>query len=132
MEIENKLREILIPVFGLVSVEEVQAQHSFVDDLGADSLDFVEIIYLIESNFGVVLKVNEIISGTMKVNPDDLFDDGKLTEEGALIVHKNLPQSSSRFKAGLTKKDIFSLLTVRDLANLIHIKKLQEVENVKE
>ena len=123
MNTEKKFREILIPVFGLNSIKEIQPEHSFVNDLGADSIDFVEIIYLIESNFGVVLKVNEIISGTIKINPDDLFTDGLLTEEGASIIHKNLPESTGRFRAGLTKKDIFSLLTVRDMANLINIKK---------
>ena len=122
MKIEEKLRELLIPVFALNSIDDIQPEHSFVNDLGADSLDFVEIIYLIESHFGVVLKVNELISGTIKINPDDLFTDGLLTEEGAAIIHENLPESSDRFKAGLTKKDIFSLLTVKDLVNLIRIK----------
>jgi len=122
MNIEEKLRELLIPVFAINSIDDIQPEHSLVNDLGADSLDFVEIIYLIESNFGVVLKVNELISGTIKINPDDLFTDGLLTEEGAAIIHENLPESSDRFKAGLTKKDIFSLLTVKDLVNLIRIK----------
>ena len=122
MNIEEKLRELLIPVFALNSIDDIQPEHSFVNDLGADSLDFVEIIYLIESHFGVVLKVNELISGTIKINTDDLFTDGLLTEEGAAIIHENLPESSDRFKAGLTKKDIFSLLTVKDLVNLIRIK----------
>ena len=123
MNIEKKLREILIPVFALNSIEEIQPEHSLVNDLGADSLDFVEIIDLIESNFGVVLKVNEIISGTIKINPDDLFADGILTEEGASLIQKSLPETTGRFRAGLTKKDIFSLLTVRNLVNLIKIKK---------
>jgi len=123
MDIEKKLREILIPVFALNSIEEIQPEHSLVNDLGADSLDFVEIIYLIESNFGVVLKVNEIVSGTITINPDDLFTDGLLTEEGASLIQKSLPETRGRFRAGLTKKDIFSLLTVRDMVNLIKIKK---------
>ena len=123
MDIEHKLREILLPVFGLTALDEIQPQYSFVKDLGADSIDFVEIIYLIESNFGVVLKVNEIISGSIKINPDDLFTEGILTAEGASLMHKSLPDSKDRFKAGLNKKEIFELLTVRDLSNLIQIKK---------
>ncbi len=123
MNIEHKLREILLPVFGLRALDEIQPQYSFVKDLGADSIDFVEIIYLIESNFGVVLKVNEIISGSVKINPDDLFKEGILTEEGASLIHKSLPDSKDRFKAGINKKEIFELLTVRDLSNLIKVKK---------
>ena len=129
MDIEEKLREILLPVFGLDSTEEIQPHHSFVNDLGADSLDFVEIIYLIESNFGVVIKVNEVISGSIKTNPDDLFIDGLLSENGASIIHKSLPESKDRFKAGLNKKELFSLLTVRDLSNLIKIKSRMESKN---
>jgi len=73
MNIETKLRELLIPVFGLNTVDEIQPQHSLVSDLGATSIDFVEISYIVESNFGVVIKTNELMIGGITINPDDIL-----------------------------------------------------------
>jgi len=87
--IENKLRELLLPVFGLDSVEQIKSQDSLINDLGADSLDFVEIIYILEHHFGVVVKADEIMIKGANINTDDLFIDGRLSEKGAKILQKN-------------------------------------------
>ena len=71
--IENKLRELLLPVFGLDSVEQIKSQDSLINDLGADSLDFVEIIYILEHHFGVVVKADEIMIKGANINTDDLL-----------------------------------------------------------
>lgn len=120
MNIEERLRELLLPVFGLDSIDEIRPEASLVKDLGADSLDFVEIIYLIERDFGVILKANEIIVGGINIDPDNLFSDDKLTEEGAALLNKYFPESpSDRFKAGMTRIGLFESLTVKDFANII-------------
>ena len=43
MDIENRLRELLMPVLGIADIEEIQLRVHFVNDLGAESIDFVEI-----------------------------------------------------------------------------------------
>lgn len=123
MEFEFQVREMLLPVFGRESVDEIQPGDKLIDDLGADSLDFVEILYLAEKNFGVVLTVGEIMTGGSSSNADSLFSDGKLTPEGAEVLVGNFPDSSKEIRAGMTKVDLFSLLTVRDLAKIIAEKK---------
>jgi acyl carrier protein len=120
--IETKLREMLLPIFGLDSIDEVQLQHSLVHDLGAESLDFVEIMYVIERDFGVILKTKEIIFGGSNVMENQVFTDGKLTQSGAMLIAKQFPENADKITVGLTKVDIFSLLTVRDLAKIISIK----------
>ncbi|OQW93735.1 MAG: hypothetical protein BWK79_09535, partial [Beggiatoa sp. IS2] len=117
--IESKLREILLPIFGLDSIEEVQPQHSLVHDLGAESLDFVEIMYVIERDFGIVLKTKEMILGGSSVTENQVFTDGKLTDAGVILITQQFPENAEKITAGLTKVDIFSLLTVRDLAKII-------------
>lgn len=117
---ENKLRELLLPVLDKDSVDEIGPDDSLVNDLDADSIDFVEIIYLIEKNFGVVLKTNQIIvAGT---NPEDLFEEERLTEKGAEIIARNLDDQKGRYKKGMTRIELFQTLTVRDLAKVIEIK----------
>ena len=50
-DIEKKVKEIIIEQLG-VSEEEVKPEASFVDDLGADSLDLVELVMALEEEFG--------------------------------------------------------------------------------
>ncbi|MCK4911004.1 MAG: acyl carrier protein [Thermodesulfovibrionales bacterium] len=49
---EDKIREIIAKQLG-VSASEVTDEASFVDDLGADSLDTVELVMAFEEEFGV-------------------------------------------------------------------------------
>ncbi len=123
MDVEIKLRELLVPVLGLESIEEIQPLQALVKDLGADSIDFVEIMYVVEQNFGVVLKTGEIIVGG--VDPESLFADNVLTAEGARIINDNLPLARNPIRAGMTRYELFSGLTVRDLAGVIN-RKLKE------
>jgi len=52
MENFDKLKEILIDVLG-AKEEDIKAESKFVDDLGADSLDLVELIMAFEDKFGI-------------------------------------------------------------------------------
>jgi acyl carrier protein len=50
--VERRVIEIIVEQLG-VSTEEVTLEASFIDDLGADSLDLVELIMAMEEEFGV-------------------------------------------------------------------------------
>ncbi len=123
MSVEAKLRQSLLPVFGFSSVDQIPEEAALVKDLGADSLDFVEIVYLIERDFGVVLKTNELVFAGVSVSADTLFTEGRLSEEGVSMLKKQLPGSDGRFTAGMTKVDLFQSISVRDLANIIRQRK---------
>jgi acyl carrier protein len=51
-EMEEKLKQIVVDQLG-VEAEKVLSTAKFVDDLGADSLDLVEMIMALEEEFGV-------------------------------------------------------------------------------
>ncbi|EGJ50672.1 acyl carrier protein [Desulfocurvibacter africanus] len=70
MSVEAKVKEIIVDQLG-VSAEDVKPEASFVDDLGADSLDLTELIMAMEEEFGIeiddedaqkLLKVKDAIS----------------------------------------------------------------------
>lgn len=122
-QIEDKLRQLLLPVFGLDSVDEIPLEASLVNDLGMDSIDFVEVIFLIERNFGVVIKMNDFIVGGVKIKPEDIFDEEKLNTRGAGLLNKHFPEKSGLFKVGMTRIDLFSSFNVKDLANIIQERK---------
>ncbi len=49
---ENKVREIIVNELG-VEAEKVTPEAAFVEDLGADSLDTVELVMAFEEEFGI-------------------------------------------------------------------------------
>lgn len=58
MSVEAKVREIIVEQLG-VDPEQVVAEASFVDDLGADSLDTVELVMALEEEFGIEIPDEE-------------------------------------------------------------------------
>ena len=50
--VEDKVKHIIVEQLG-VDEEEVKQEASFVDDLGADSLDVVELVMALEEEFGL-------------------------------------------------------------------------------
>ncbi len=119
MNIETRVRQMLLPVFYLPSIEEIKPEASLVQDLGAESLDFVQIIYLIEREFGVVLQPDAIMSGATTEDPETMFLDSKLTKEAADLLNKKFPGHAEPFAEGMTRRTIYLSITVRDLAAAI-------------
>ena len=52
MALEDRIKEIIVEQLG-VSAEEVVPEASFIDDLGADSLDIVELVMALEEEWGL-------------------------------------------------------------------------------
>ena len=71
--------ENLVPILGLDSINDIHPESALVRDLGAESIDYVEILYMIENEFGVKIKISEI---TMNDYGAEGFpEDGRLTAE---------------------------------------------------
>lgn len=71
MSLENKVKDIIVEQLG-VNPEQVTQEASFIEDLGADSLDTVELVMAFEEEFGAEI-------------PDE--DAEKLTTVGAVISY---------------------------------------------
>jgi acyl carrier protein len=57
-QIFDKVKEIIVDQLG-VEEEEVTLESSFIEDLGADSLDIVELIMALEEEFGLEIPDDE-------------------------------------------------------------------------
>lgn len=77
MSIEQKVKEIVAEQLG-VAIDEVKNESSFQDDLGADSLDTVELVMALEEAFGTEI-------------PDE--DAEKITTVQAAIDYVNAKQA---------------------------------------
>ncbi len=71
MALEDKVKEIIVEQLG-VNADQVTPEASFIEDLGADSLDTVELVMAFEEEFGAEI-------------PDE--DAEKLTNVGAVIQY---------------------------------------------
>jgi len=71
MALEDKVKEIIVEQLG-VNADQVNASASFIEDLGADSLDTVELVMAFEEEFGAEI-------------PDE--DAEKMTSVGAVIEY---------------------------------------------
>ncbi|HMO50770.1 MAG TPA: acyl carrier protein [Kiritimatiellia bacterium] len=71
MALEDKVKEIIVEQLG-VNAEQVTTEASFIEDLGADSLDTVELVMAFEEEFGAEI-------------PDE--DAEKLTTVGAVVSY---------------------------------------------
>ncbi|MCK4655535.1 MAG: acyl carrier protein [candidate division Zixibacteria bacterium] len=58
MSVEAKVKEIIVEQLG-VDPDQVNVEASFVDDLGADSLDTVELVMALEEEFGIEIPDEE-------------------------------------------------------------------------
>jgi acyl carrier protein len=58
MSVEDRVKSIIVEQLG-VDADEVTSDASFVEDLGADSLDQVELIMAFEEEFGVEISDDE-------------------------------------------------------------------------
>ena len=58
MSVEARVADLIVEQLG-VSREEVVAKASFVDDLGADSLDIVELVMSMEESFNIEIPDDE-------------------------------------------------------------------------
>jgi acyl carrier protein len=58
MSVEEKVKAIIVDQLG-VAAEEVKPESSFVEDLGADSLDLTELIMAMEEEFGIEIDDEE-------------------------------------------------------------------------
>lgn len=120
-EIFSTVAEVLVDSLA-VDEEEVTREATLVDDLGAESIDLLEIVFNLEKKFNVKIDRSELI-------PEDLFTnaeyvvDGKLTPAGLTILEERLPNANlDAFKANPMVQNISKILTVQDLCNVVEQK----------
>jgi len=75
MSVEAKVKEIIAKQLGVDS-DKVTSEASFVDDLGADSLDTVELVMAFEESFNVEIP-DEDAEKILKVQDAITYIDGK-------------------------------------------------------
>ena len=93
-----------------------------VGDLGAESIDFLDIVFKLEKGFDIQIPRDELF-------PDDILtsaefvQDGKVTEPGLVKLKERMPFADlSKFEQNPLVQDFGNLLTVQDLCNYVSSK----------
>jgi acyl carrier protein len=128
-EIYEKVKESVVEALG-VDEEEVTPNAVLFDDLGAESLDLLDIVFRLEKEFGIKIPRGGIQADALSaegenLKEEDLVVDGVLTPLGIQKLKETMSEvDPSRITEGFRADDIPTLFTVQTFVNIV--KKLLE------
>ncbi|KPJ52660.1 MAG: acyl carrier protein [Planctomycetes bacterium DG_58] len=92
-EVLSKVRESLVEALS-VDDDEVTMEASLTRDLGAESIDFLDIVFRLEKAFGIKIPRGDLIPAEDLMNNPEFAQDGKFTEVGLSELRKRLPYAN--------------------------------------
>jgi acyl carrier protein len=120
-EIYAKVRETLVDALG-VDDDEVAPDATLVGDLGAESIDFLDIVFRLEKNFSIKIPRGELFPESLAADPT-LVKDGMVTESGVEELRKRMPHADvEKFAKNPKVENIQELFTVQMIVNFIQKK----------
>jgi acyl carrier protein len=108
---------------------EIHMESCLMTDLGAASLDLLDLSFLIEERFGIRLEADEFTRQVRASVPGGVFEhDGYFTTDGLAALRRFLPEVPAQKLAGpLRQTEIPLVLTVGVFVHLVQ-RKLAEKE----
>ncbi len=88
-DVFEKVREVLVDALG-VDEDEVTPEASLTADLGAESIDFLDIVFKLEQAFGFKIAQGELFPENVAQDPEYVMD-GKVTPKGLAALKARLP-----------------------------------------
>ena len=118
-EIFEKVQEVLVDALG-VDDDEVTSAATLMGDLGAESIDFLDIVFRLEKAFGIKVPREELFPAEGLLNNPDLVSNGKLTEQGLTELRENVPHTDlTEFEKNPDINKLADLFTVNAIVNYI-------------
>lgn len=120
-EILEKVRETLVDALG-VDDDEVTEAATLQNDLGAESIDFLDIVFRLEKNFGIKIPRGELFPEGLTADAS-LVTDGKVNEKGLAALREKMPHANVDVLAADPRiENIQSLFTVEMIVNFVERK----------
>ncbi|MBC19357.1 MAG: acyl carrier protein [Planctomycetaceae bacterium] len=120
-EVFEKVRESLVDALG-VDDDEVTPEATLVGDLGAESIDFLDIVFRLEKSFDIKIPRGELFPEDILTNTDYVVD-GKINAEGLTELKKRMPFADlSEFEKNPVVQEFATSLTVQDMCNYVESK----------
>ena len=127
----NISKEEILAVFPKVSetmadalgcdVEQVKLEASLIDDLRAESIDFLDIVFRLERGFKVKIPRGKIVEEARGDLSEAEFDQGGVVSEAGLVRLKSFLNEvpAERFKSPLKVADIPRLFTTETFCKMV-------------
>lgn len=120
-EIYKKVQTALVDALG-VDEDEVTPTATLVGTLGAESIDFLDIVFKLEKAFGVEIPRKDLSPEDILTNAS-YVQDGKVTAAGIAELKKRMPFADfSAFETNPQIRDFSNLITVSALCKYIESK----------
>ncbi len=120
-EIFENVRNTLVEALA-VEPDEVTEEATLQGDLGAESIDFLDIVFRLEKGFGIKIPRGELFPDDLLNNPE-FVSNGKFTATGLNKIKQAMPHADfSGFEADPDINKVPDLFTVRTLVNYIQTK----------
>jgi acyl carrier protein len=90
-EVFEKVKETLVDALG-VDDAEVTPEATLTGDLGAESIDFLDIVFRLEKTFNIKIPRGELFPDNILNNPE-FVQNGKLTASGLTQLKQRMPHA---------------------------------------
>ena len=114
----EKVKEVLIDALG-VDDDEVAPEAKISADLGAESIDYLDITFRLEKAFEIKIPRGELVPEQLLNNPD-YVKDGRLTPEGIEELKMRMAHADlTEFEKDPEVGKIMDLFTVQTIVNYV-------------
>ena len=118
-EIFAKVTETLVEALG-VDDDEVTPEATLTGDLGAESIDFLDIVFRLEKTFDIKIPRGELFPDNILNNPE-FVQDGKLTDTGLSELKQRMPHADfSEFEQDPDVNKMAELFKVQTIVNYVN------------
>ena len=120
MSTMEKVRQLIADAL-YVDLEQVTADASLMRDLGAESIDFLDIVFRLEKSFGIKIPKGEVEKRARgPLSENEFAINGLIQEKGLARLQKVMPElDASQIKPGLILRDLPSLFTVATFERMV-------------
>src|SRR6059058_3948361 len=120
--VSAKVTEVLVESLN-VDEGDVQPEATLQGDLGAESIDFLDIVFRLEREFGIKIPRNELFPESIFQGDPEFVKDGKVTPKGLNELRTKMPYADlSEFEKNPTLEGIGDLFTVNLIVSYIESK----------
>ena len=121
-EIFEEVREVLVDALGLDD-DEVTENATLMGDLGAESIDFLDIVFRLEKSFGIKIPREELFPAESLISNPEFVSNGKLTDKGIAEFKQRMPHSDlSALQENPDINRLPDLFTVGSVVNFVDLK----------
>jgi len=89
-EIHARVTRVLVEALN-ADEEEIRPQATLQGDLGAESIDFLDIVFRLEREFGIRIPQGELFPDSIFRGDPELVQDGRVTDQGLVELGSHMP-----------------------------------------